>query len=63
MVAVSLSDRQKTALRPFVKAARKLDTDRMLATSAHMKPGAYFEPMEWLALLYAFDGLVPIDVI
>lgn len=52
-----LPDRQKAALRPFLREARRLDVE--MGPNEHRKPPAYFEMVEWLALLYAFDELVP----
>jgi hypothetical protein len=54
--AVVLSDRQKAALRPFVREAAKLEQDGFLRSDARMKSGAYFDTGVWLALLYAFES-------
>ena len=57
--AVTLTDRQKRALRPFVQAARNLDYDGMLASDARMRPGVYLDSHEWRALLNEFDAAIP----
>ena len=53
-----LTDRQKAALRPFLREAELLEENGFLDPAAKMKPGAYFPAEQWQALIYAFETLV-----
>lgn len=53
-----LTERDKAALRPFVRAAEKLEEEGMLRHGEHLKPAVYFEAAEYLALIYAFEAKV-----
>ncbi len=58
LVMKPLTERQKRALAPIIRALRALDRDGYLSANARMKPAVYLEPDDCFALLYEFDGLV-----
>lgn len=52
-----LTDRQKAALRPLLRAVRKMEMEGILCSDGHVAPAVWLDSQQWLSFLYEFDTL------